>query len=272
MSSLPKRVGVPIARPIAVSMGSSVGGGTIAGALGEAEEDVSVEDARREAAVERTSRTAGRFDLGDHAYPELDGEEEEAGGSGGSRKYLVGGDEEEGAGDDDGGRAWLGGAGGAGADGEGVSAASAAAAAAGVAAPAASLPASRIAGPDASAAPAGAAGARAPFDPSRLSDPSLPVCLIITGMAGSGKTTLLQRLNAEAHMRQEPSYIVNLDPAVAHVPYGPNIDIRDTVNYKEVMKQYGLGPNGGIVTALNLFATRFDQVVSLLETRMPTLK
>uniref|UniRef100_A0A3Q0SYY8 GPN-loop GTPase n=1 Tax=Amphilophus citrinellus TaxID=61819 RepID=A0A3Q0SYY8_AMPCI len=36
-------------------------------------------------------------------------------------------------------------------------------------------------------------------------------------------------------------------------------DIRDTVNYKEVMKQYGLGPNGGIVTSLNLFATRFDQ-------------
>ena len=32
------------------------------------------------------------------------------------------------------------------------------------------------------------------------------------------------------------------------------------MNYKEVMKQYGLGPNGGIVTSLNLFATRFDQV------------
>ncbi len=40
----------------------------------------------------------------------------------------------------------------------------------------------------------------------------------------------------------------------------PPPDIRDTVNYKEVMKQYGLGPNGGIVTSLNLFATRFDQV------------
>lgn len=40
-------------------------------------------------------------------------------------------------------------------------------------------------------------------------------------------------------------------------------DIRDTVNYKEVMKQYGLGPNGGIVTSLNLFATRFDQVTKL---------
>lgn len=31
------------------------------------------------------------------------------------------------------------------------------------------------------------------------------------------------------------------------------------VNYKNVMKQYGLGPNGGILTACNLFATRFDQ-------------
>ena len=32
------------------------------------------------------------------------------------------------------------------------------------------------------------------------------------------------------------------------------------VNYKNVMKEYNLGPNGGILTSLNLFATRFDQV------------
>lgn len=43
------------------------------------------------------------------------------------------------------------------------------------------------------------------------------------------------------------------------------IDIRDTVNYKEVMKQYKLGPNGGIVTALNLFSTKFGNVVDLIE-------
>ncbi len=63
--------------------------------------------------------------------------------------------------------------------------------------------------------------------------------------------------------RERPPYIVNLDPACYEVPYPSNIDIRDTVNYKEVMKQYGLGPNGGIVTSLNLFATKFDQVSSL---------
>lgn len=31
------------------------------------------------------------------------------------------------------------------------------------------------------------------------------------------------------------------------------------------MKQYSLGPNGGIVTALNLFSTKFDQVIELIE-------
>lgn len=94
---------------------------------------------------------------------------------------------------------------------------------------------------------------------------------------------------------------MNLDPAVKTVPFGANIDIRDTVDYKEVrwdvygcvygleacfgdgkklsmdrrheslahthailflqvMRQYQLGPNGAIMTSLNLFATRFDQV------------
>lgn len=37
------------------------------------------------------------------------------------------------------------------------------------------------------------------------------------------------------------SYYVNLDPAVKTVPFGANIDIRDTVDYKEVcLYIYGL--------------------------------
>ena len=53
---------------------------------------------------------------------------------------------------------------------------------------------------------------------------------------------------------------MNLDPAVMTLPFGANIDIRDTVKYKEVMKQFNLGPNGGILTSLNLFSTKFDEV------------
>uniref|UniRef100_A0A671S189 GPN-loop GTPase n=1 Tax=Sinocyclocheilus anshuiensis TaxID=1608454 RepID=A0A671S189_9TELE len=92
-----------------------------------------------------------------------------------------------------------------------------------------------------------------------------PVCLIVLGMAGSGKTTFVQRLTVYLHSKKSPPYVINLDPAVHEVPFPANIDIRDTVNYKEVMKQYGLGPNGGIVTSLNLFSTRFDQVMKFIE-------
>jgi len=63
------------------------------------------------------------------------------------------------------------------------------------------------------------------------------------------------------------SYCVNLDPATLSLPYDVSIDIRDTVNYKQVMAQHKLGPNGAIMTSLNLFATKFDQVMSILERR-----
>ncbi|XP_041349740.1 GPN-loop GTPase 1-like [Gigantopelta aegis] len=104
------------------------------------------------------------------------------------------------------------------------------------------------------------------FTRSTLSG-SKPTCVIVLGMAGSGKTTFVQRITAHLHARKLPPYVINLDPAVHEVPFPTNIDIRDTVNYKEVMKHYSLGPNGGIVTSLNLFATRFDQVIDFIEKR-----
>jgi GTPase SAR1 family protein len=112
---------------------------------------------------------------------------------------------------------------------------------------------------------------------------SAPVAIVCVGMAGSGKTTFMQRLVSHLYTHPDPTvrepavprpgtaaappYILNLDPAVHHVPFTPNIDIRDSVNYKEVMKQFNLGPNGGILTSLNLFSTKIDQVISLLEKR-----
>jgi GTPase SAR1 family protein len=73
-----------------------------------------------------------------------------------------------------------------------------------------------------------------------------PTVVIAIGMAGSGKTTFVQRLNSYLHQHQKttetqstttPAYLINLDPAVTHLPYEPNIDMRDTVDYKGVMKQ-----------------------------------
>ncbi|GMT00305.1 hypothetical protein PENTCL1PPCAC_22479 [Pristionchus entomophagus] len=102
-------------------------------------------------------------------------------------------------------------------------------------------------------------------------DPNLAPSVIVLGMAGSGKTSFVQRLTAHLHAKKTPPYVVNLDPAVRKVPYPVNIDIRDTVKYKQVMTEYGLGPNGAILTSLNLFCTRFDKVIELIRARSSTV-
>lgn len=94
-----------------------------------------------------------------------------------------------------------------------------------------------------------------------------PATVICIGMAGSGKTTFMQRLNSHLHASKKMPYVVNLDPAVLKVPFGCNIDIRDSINYKKVMEDYQLGPNGAIVTSLNLFSTKVDQVIELIQKR-----
>ncbi len=93
-------------------------------------------------------------------------------------------------------------------------------------------------------------------------DHNLPIVIIMVGMAASGKTSLTQRVTSELMRRGTPPYIINLDPACHDPPYPVNIDIRDVVKYKKVMDVYNLGPNGAIVTSLNLFATKFDEVTN----------
>ena len=93
---------------------------------------------------------------------------------------------------------------------------------------------------------------------------SRPTIIIVVGMAGSGKTTFLTRLYRTL---ENDGYYINLDPACKTLPFPAQIDIRDTVNYQKVMQDYDLGPNGAIVTSLNLFSTKIDQVLGILERR-----
>mgnify|MGYP002759424108 FL=1 len=126
----------------------------------------------------------------------------------------------------------------------------------------------------------GAAGASARTD--TLPPPPRATSVIVIGMAGSGKSTFVSRLtshlgrlateaapSAEAGAEGAPTrpYVINIDPAVSSLGYSPSVDIRDTVDYSQVMDQYNLGPNGGILTALNLFTTKFDQVLEIVERR-----
>ena len=57
-------------------------------------------------------------------------------------------------------------------------------------------------------------------------------------MAGSGKTTFVEQLIKFMAAQGKTTYNINLDPAVLNVKFPANIDIRDSVKYKAVMKQY----------------------------------
>lgn len=113
--------------------------------------------------------------------------------------------------------------------------------------------------------------AAATADAPSSSPATTPVVILVVGMAGTGKSTLVHRMQHYAQANQLRSYFINMDPAVTHTSYHVNVDIRDSVDYAAVMKNYRLGPNGAIMTALNLFATKVHQVVTLLEAKKASL-
>jgi GTPase SAR1 family protein len=76
---------------------------------------------------------------------------------------------------------------------------------------------------------------------------STATTVLVVGMAGSGKSTLMGQLfQSLSHpsfpqddtsgettpQKNRSGYFINLDPATLTLPFSPNIDIRDTVDYK----------------------------------------
>ena len=120
------------------------------------------------------------------------------------------------------------------------------------AAPSSSSSSAAAEGKDAAASSSSSSSSSQPPQPVPAATRTSPVVVLVIGMAGVGKTTLMHRINLFMNERGLKGYYVNLDPAVRTVPFSANIDIRDTINYKEVMKQYGLGPNGAILPTSNL--------------------
>jgi GTPase SAR1 family protein len=92
-----------------------------------------------------------------------------------------------------------------------------------------------------------------------------PINCLVVGMAGSGKSSLVSRLVSHANEKQWAWKAINLDPAVQTLSFPADLDIRDTVSYSRVMEEYRLGPNGAILTALNLFAAQFERVLDFIE-------
>jgi len=88
----------------------------------------------------------------------------------------------------------------------------------------------------------------------------LTLTVFILGPAGSGKSTFTSAFSELLDALDIDVLLVNLDPAVEETPYQPDIDVRDYVTVKEIMKERGLGPNGAIIEAIDELTLYVDEI------------
>jgi GTPase SAR1 family protein len=84
--------------------------------------------------------------------------------------------------------------------------------------------------------------------------------IFVAGTAGSGKSLLTSKIHEYYTRNGAFTAILNLDPGVISLPYTPDIDIRDSVDIVSIMKQYDLGPNGALMMANDLIASKLDEL------------
>ncbi len=93
--------------------------------------------------------------------------------------------------------------------------------------------------------------------------------IYVLGPAGSGKSYLTSALIDWLRDHGLDAISVNLDPAADWLPYSPDVDVRDYVTLTEVMKKYNLGPNGGLVMAVDLIVNHIPKLRSEIEEFRP---
>jgi GTPase SAR1 family protein len=93
--------------------------------------------------------------------------------------------------------------------------------------------------------------------------------IFVTGTAGSGKSLLTSRL--VQWYRDTGAYPVtlNLDPGVLALPYEPDIDVRNYIDIGTIMDSYNLGPNGALVMASDMVATKLDEIQQEIDEANP---
>ena len=93
--------------------------------------------------------------------------------------------------------------------------------------------------------------------------------IIITGTAGSGKSLLTSRLVQWYRDTGAFPASLNLDPGSVKLPYEPDVDVRNYVDITELMDNYDLGPNGSLVMASDMIATKLDEIQTEIDELNP---
>jgi len=84
----------------------------------------------------------------------------------------------------------------------------------------------------------------------------------VIGPPGAGKTTYCDGMQQMMTGLKRKNIIVNLDPANDLLPYDCAVDVRDLISVEAVMDEFNLGPNGGLVFAMEYIDEHFDWLVS----------
>lgn len=88
----------------------------------------------------------------------------------------------------------------------------------------------------------------------------MPNMCYLVGTAGSGKTILTSSLRTYLITKGASLTTVNLDPAVKHIPYQADVDIRDYIDYDQLVDEHNLGPNGAMIVAADLIADHINDI------------
>jgi len=90
----------------------------------------------------------------------------------------------------------------------------------------------------------------------------MPFGQIVIGPPGSGKSTYCNGVSQFFNAIGRNSSVINLDPANDRLPYECELDIRDFITLEEVMEDQHLGPNGGLMYALESLDDSIDLLIN----------
>ncbi len=98
---------------------------------------------------------------------------------------------------------------------------------------------------------------------SKVTHPKIFIYFL--GPAGAGKSTMAESFSEWCEKNDIDTVLVNLDPGAEDLPYEPEVDVRDYISTWDVMKKYGLGPNGAQIIAADLIINYISEIKETLD-------
>ena len=89
--------------------------------------------------------------------------------------------------------------------------------------------------------------------------------LYFIGSAGSGKSSLTGAYMGWMQNHAYDAITVNLDPGIENAPYVHDVDIREWIKLRDIMKEHGVGPNGAQIIAADMLALNINEMKEIIE-------